>query len=302
MSLPTSDAVLTLDVQRILNDALPRAFAGDAVKLAKINSEIDNFKTRTGIDARSFDRIAVGMRFESTPSAKTTTRTIVIAHGTFNAGTLVAAGRLASKGQYEEQKYGDKAIYVFNVQDRIKMFGVLDMRVNQLAASALTSNMLAIGNPQAVRAAIDASRGKGRVSTDLTTLASRTPNALVGFGANVPPSVIKNLDLDNDEITKNLNAIRQTYGAISVTASGFQLLTIARTELPEQAQGLSETLSALKQFGAMAAGQLMGEKKQLAQHALDSLQIGAQGNELSLQLEVAEADLTALTRLFNRSE
>jgi hypothetical protein len=87
-----------------------------------------------------------------------------------------------------------------------------------------------------------------------------------------------------------------------MTTSGFQLLTIARTELPEQAQGLSETLSALKQFGAMAAGQLVGEKKQLAQHALDSLQIGAQGNELSLQLEVAEADLTALTRLFHRSE
>lgn len=293
---------MTLDVQRILNDALPRAFAGDAVKLAKINSEIDSFKTRTGIDARSFDRIAVGMRFESPVAGKTTTRTIVIAHGTFSATTLVAAGRLASKGQYEEQKYGDKTIYVFNVQDRIKMFGVLDMRVNQLAASALNVNMLAIGNPQAVRAAIDASRGKGRVNADLTTLASRTPNALVGFGANVPPSVIKNLDLDNDEITKNLNAIRQTYGAISTTASGFQLLTIARTELPEQAQGLSETLSALKQFGAMAAGQLQGEKKALAQHALDSLQIGAQGNELSLQLEVAEADLTALSRLFNRSE
>ena len=261
--LPTSDAVLTVDVQRVLNDALPRAFADDAERLAKINSEIDAFKTRTGIDPRAFDRIAVGMRFDSTPAGKTTTRTIVIAHGTFNAATLIAAGRLASKGQYEEQKYGDKTIYVFTIQDRIKMFGVFDMRINQLAVAALNANMLAIGNPATVRAAIDASRGRGRVGADLTALATRTPNALVGFGANVPASVIKNLDIDNDSITENLNAIRQTYGAISMTAAGgFQLLTVARTEKPEQAQGLNETLSSLKQLGGLYIGQLKGDKKQ----------------------------------------
>ncbi|HYE64547.1 MAG TPA: hypothetical protein VD966_03130, partial [Pyrinomonadaceae bacterium] len=295
-SLPASDAVIFVDVRRLLNDALPRVFAGDPAKLAKVNAEVDQFKTRYGIDPRSFDRVAVGARFNNPSANVITTDLVAVAHGTFNAGAIVAAGRLASKGKYREEKYAGKTIYIFSVNDQVKMLGLLNMRVRDLAVSALDANTLAVGELATVRAAIDARSGRGRVSPELVSLATRTPDAIVGFGANMPPNVTQNINLDNEEISKNIASIRQVYGAVGTTTNGFDALAVALTERPEQAQSLSDTLAALKQFGSVLAAQLPGDKGKLAQNALENLRVTTQGNELQIRLELAQTDLAMLVR------
>jgi hypothetical protein len=57
-SLPESDAVAQIRVRRLLNDVMPRLLAGNPAKLAQANADIDQFKTRTGVDPRAFDQIA----------------------------------------------------------------------------------------------------------------------------------------------------------------------------------------------------------------------------------------------------
>ncbi|HKR00044.1 MAG TPA: hypothetical protein VJT09_05195, partial [Pyrinomonadaceae bacterium] len=282
----------------LINEAAPKVFADNPTKLAEFNAEIDRLKARTGLDARSFSTIAVGMRYLNPSPGITTADTVVIAQGTFNSTALIAAGRLASKGKVQEQKYNNATIYVFNVNDQVSVPGMGSMRVRELAVTAPDANTLVMGELPAVRATLDANRARaGGVNADLVNLATRTPSALIGFGANVPPSLTKGVDFNSDEITKLIGSIRQAYGAIGTTANGFDMLMVARTERAQQAQDLSETLTQLKQFGGVLAGQLPEETAKPAQRALNSLQIGAQGNETSLKFELEMADIATLMRV-----
>ena len=300
--LPVSDAVFTIDIKRLITETLPRVFANDPAKLAKVNAEIDNFKTRYGLDPRSFERVAVGARF-NTHGNITTTDTVAVARGSFNAAALVAAGRLAAPSHFTEQKYGGKTIYTFNINDQVKMLGLVDVHVRDLAVSALDSNTIAIGEPDRVRATIDAMRGTARVSNDLVDLATRTPHALIGFGANIPPEVSHNINVGNDDTSRTLASVRQAYGAISSTDAGFDLMTVARTETAEQAKNLGDTIDGAKMLiGFWAAGQ-SGPKGRLAQNVLESLKYSTQGNEVQITLKVAQADInTLMTTLGGRTE
>ncbi|HYJ45840.1 MAG TPA: hypothetical protein VEV81_04430 [Pyrinomonadaceae bacterium] len=295
--LPQSDFVAFVNVKRLINEAAPKAFADDPAKLANFNAEIDKFKTQTGIDARSFENLAVGMRYQHPTPNITTTDTVVIASGTFNANAFIAAGRLAAPGKYEEEKYNGATIYVFNLQEPMKMLGLFNMKVGHVAATTLGSNTLVLGDPVSVRATLDASKLQSRGNNDLIQLATRTPGAFMGFGANVPPSLTAGADFGNAEITKIIGAIRQAYGAVGTTADGFEMVTIARTEKPDEAQNLSDTLSALKQVGGMMAGGLPADTGKLAQSALENLRIKSQGNETTIRLELKQADISTLMRV-----
>jgi hypothetical protein len=301
LMLPASDAVAIVDTKRLLTEAMPRALEGNPARLAEANAEIDRFKTRTGIDLRSFDRIAAGFRFDDRASATTEKRTVAIAQGTFNSGAIVAAGRLAAKGKYKEEKYEGKTIYTFTLEQQVKLFGVINLRVAELAVTALDANTLAMGDPAGVRAAIDAGLGRGeRVNAELVALATRNPNAMIGFGANLPPNAAASLEIDNAELTKNIASIRQVYGSIGTTPTGFDMLAVARTENPDQAQSLSDTIAFLKQAAGMLASHVSKDssKGKLLENALGSMKVKTEGNEVQVRLELAQTDIATLVRGF----
>ena len=295
-ALPASDAVMLIDIKRLLNDAAPRVLGNDPARLAKWNAHIEQFKTQYGLDVRSFEQLAVGLRFQSPRAGVTTTDMIAIVHGTFNSGALLAAGRMAAKGKYQEEKYRNSTIYIFDVNDKVKMGGLFDMNVKQLAVAALDANTLVFGEPEGVRSTIGGSRERKRINTELIQMALRNPNAVISFGANVPQSATQGKDFGNDEINKNLASIRQAYGALGLTPEGFDLTAIARTERADQAKALGDTLSALKQFGGMFVSQLPPEKGKMAQAAIDSLSITTAGNETQIRLALAQAAINELMR------
>ena len=296
-ALPASDAVMFIDAKRLFTDAMPRALASDSTRLAQVNADIEDFKKRTGIDARSFDRIAVGVRYTNPSTGITKLEPVAIAQGTFNPGALVAAGRLAAKGAYQEQQYGGKTIYTFNLNDQIKVFGLLKLRVSELAAAALDANTLAVGEPARVREAIDVRGGRAGVSPDITSLATHTPNAIIGFGGNVPASAVQRLDFGNEEISRSIGSIRQLYGSLGTTPNGFNMLAVLRTGNPTDARNLNDTIAAVRQFAPVLLAQLSGDKGKLAQNAINSLKVSAQGNEVQLGLELPQADITTLLRI-----
>ena len=299
--LPASDGATFVDVRRLLTEAIPRSMADNPAKLAEFNADLEQFKTRTGLDARSFERIAVGARITN-PSATVTKidHTVVVARGTFNASTLAAAGRLAAKGRYREEMHRGKTIYVFSLQDQIKLFGLLRMRVSDLAMSVLDDQTLAFGKPDAVRATIDSSvnRSVATTNADLIALAQRNPTAIVGFGGNVPPAATRNLDFGNAEIERNIAAVRQFYGSVGMSADGFDMLTVLRADNASDAKNLGDTLLAIKQLAPLFAGQLTGQRGRLAKNAIDNLKIAAAGTEVQISLAVAQADITTLVQGF----
>jgi hypothetical protein len=292
--LPPSDFVAYVNVGRLLNEAVPKALSGNPAKLAEFNADLDKFKSQTGIDARSLETMAVGMVYQHPRPDITTTDLVAVARGNFNSGALIAAARLATKGKYREEKYGAATVYLFGIQDQVKMLGLLKMRVGELAVAALDSRTLVIGEPTSVRATLDANKTPGSVNSDLIQLATRTPTGILGFGANVPATLTSTAEFDNPEISKIVGSIRHAYGAVSTTETGFELMSVARTEKPEQAKALSDTLDSLKQLGGLLISQLPAATRKLAQTALENVKIASTGNEMSVRLELAQADISSL--------
>lgn len=290
--LPASDAVVYVDVRRLLTEAIPNILASDPTKLAKFSAELEKIKTKTGFDVRSFERVAVGIPYSNPANA------VAIARGSFSADALVAAGRIYANGKYTEQKYNNKSIYNFTLTEKSKVAGKPD-KTRQIYVAALDANTLAFGMnaPTGVRAAVDANAGgiANRASANLVALAARNPNALVSFGGNVPASLAQQATAFNAEIGKSIAPIRQAYGSVNTTGSNVDTLFAMITGSPDQANALNSTLGALKQFSGLAVSQAPADLRQTVQGVFDSLKITTQGNEVQVTTTFPTAGILSMT-------
>ncbi len=294
--VPKSDAVVVVDVNRLLNETLPKVFAGDSAKLAQITSEIDKFKIETGIDARTFSRAVIAARYTYPSPNVTKLEPVAIATGTFNSAVVVSSARGAAKGTSHVEKYGGTTITILTMNNQVKMFGLWNMNVHELAIAPLNANTVAVGTPSTVRAAIDAGKTPRRDSTDLVTLATRDPQAVIGFAGNVPSSVWTGLNLGTDAIAQDASSIRQAYGSVGTTTTDVSVTIVARTETPTAAKNLGDTVTSLKQLAGFAILQMTGQKKALAESALSNLKINVRANELELRTQVAAANIASLMK------
>ncbi len=293
-SLPPSDAVALVNVNRVLDEALPKLLAENPAKLAEVNAELAQFKIQTGLDPRSFDQIALGLGYSYPREGVAKIKTVAIARGTFNSGAIVAAGRLAANGKYVEQKYQGKTIYLFSLDREIKLLGLWDLKVRDLAVASLDGNTLALGDLDGVRGVIDANRTHRRPNAELIALASRDPSAILGFGGYVPEALLQSLP--NDAVARELTAVRQVYGTLGMTSTDLELMMAARTVDTYSAKNLGDTVEGLKQFGALFINRLSAAKGTLARSALNNLKITTQGNELQIRTTVAQSQVAPLMR------
>jgi len=293
-SLPESDAVAQIRVRRLLNDVMPKLLAGNPAKLVQANADIDQFKTRTGVDPRAFEQIALSVRYGYPSEGITKLQTVALAKGSFNPGAMIAAGRVAANGKYREEKYQGKTIYVYILDQEVSFLGIFGFKVRQLAASPLDTNTLAIGDPQSVRSVIDVGRGRKRANAELIALASRDTDAIIGFGSNVSAALLNNLDIGNASIANDLSAVRQLYGSVGTTEKDVELFIGARTINADSARNLGDTIEGLKQFGGLFINRLTGAKGTAAKSALTNLRITTQANELQIRTAVAQAEIGPL--------
>jgi hypothetical protein len=292
--LPTSDAVTQINVKRVLSEALPKLLAGNSTKLAEVDSQIEQFKARTSLDVRSFDELALGMRYSYPSAGVTKIDTVAVARGAFNTGAIVAAGRVAANGKYREEKYLGKTIYIFTLDQQVKLLGLLDLKIKELAVTPLDANTLALGDAERVRNTVAASRERKRPNIELIALATQDPSAILGFGGNVSAELLQNLRIGNEAIAKDLAAVRQAYGSLGMTDKDLELLVAARTVDAVSARSLGDTVEGLKQFGALFTNRLSGIRWVLARSALGNLKITTQGNELKIRTAVAQSDVAPL--------
>jgi len=295
-SLPPVDAVAVINVSRVFNEAMPKLLADNPAKLADVTNELAKFKTQTGLDPRSFEQVALGFSYQYPREGVTKVSTIALARGTFNAAAIVAAGRLAGDGKYVEEKYQGKTIYLFTFDRQVRLLGVWDVKIKDLAVTALDGNNLALGDLTSVRGAIDAVRTKKYANPALLALATRDPDAIVGFGGNVSPALLENLNLGNATIARELTAVRQVYGTLGMTATDLELMLTARTVDNYAARNLSDSVEGLRMLGTLALGRLSGAKGVLARSAVDNLKVTTAGNELQIRTAVGQSQVAPLMR------
>jgi hypothetical protein len=153
-----------------------------------------------------------------------------------------------------------------------------------------------------VRAAIDAGAGRGKVDSALLSLATRSANAVVGYGVNAPQNASRFFGFDNDQIAKNIDAVRQVYGFVGPTSAGFEMQNFMRTSTGAQAQDVYNMLEGFKDLGGFFASNLSGDKGKLAQNALENLKITKEGQEVMISLELAQADVAMLARVLDKQK
>jgi hypothetical protein len=299
--LPASDVVATLDVKRFLGQALPTLLSSNPTLLASLTAKLDEAQTKTGIDFRQFDQVAVGAAFKPVSAKEMDLDAVVIARGSFNLASLVSVAKIASKGAYREEKVGDKTVYVFSIKDvakkavagsTSKVTGMVDRTIDGLthdvAVTALNPNTLAVGSIARVRQAIE---GRTHVDLELTNLLSRKPDSLVAFAMKTPAGMSHLVPLDNDELGKNLDSIRYLYGSMDVANNNAVMQLMARTLRPEQAQSLLETLQGLQVIGKAFLGSATGPDKQVYSRMIENAQIARSGNDVTLDLSVPQSDI-----------
>ena len=135
---------------------------------------------------------------------------------------------------------------------------------------------------------------ESNANAELIALASRDPNAIIGFGGNMTEQLVANLDIGNAPIAADLKTLRQVYGSVSTTETDLQLFLAARAVNASAAKSLGDTLEGLKQFGALLVGRLSGAKGVLAKSALANMKIVADANELQIRTSVAQAEVGPL--------
>jgi hypothetical protein len=290
-TLPPSDAVAIVKVKSVIDDAMPKLLAGNPAKLSEANAQIEHFKTRTGLDPRSFEEVAIGIRYTYPAEGVTKFRTIGVARGSFSAAALTAAGRIAANGKYREEHYQGKTIYIFSLDQQLRLFGMFDLNIGELAVSPLDANTLAVGDVSTVRDYIGMPRSRNRANAELIALASRDPNAIFGFGGNISPQLRKTLSLTNDAIARDLTAIRQVYGSVALSEKDLHVMVAAKTVDEYAARNLAGTVEGLKQFGGLFVNRLPAAKAAPARNALATMSITNQGNELQIRTSVAQTSL-----------
>jgi hypothetical protein len=301
--LPASDGVVTLDVRRFFNDALPSLLSANQPMLAEITGKIEEAKAKTGVDIRQFSSVAVGVISRKREGSKALDYDpVVIARGDISSGALIGAAKLAANAKYREEKFGDKTIYIFEakkiVADNSAKAGapagtdkVLDRVSSEIAVTALDSTTLALGDPVRVRETLT---GKTRISADLLGLLATENSPVVTFAGRVPAGVESLLPLDNDELGKSLASIRYMFGNLDVTGGNAAVHAVARTLQSSQAKSLLETLEGLQMVGKAFLGGAKGVDKEVYARMIDNAKFTTRGNDVMLDLAVSQSDIDIL--------
>lgn len=301
--LPASDGVVTIDVRRFLIDALPSLLAANQPMLAEINSKIEEAKTKTGVDIRQFNSVAVGVTSKKREGSKNLDYDpVVIARGDISSGALIGAAKLAANAKYREERFGDKTIYIFEakkiVADNTKKAGasaatnkVIDRVSSEIAVTALDASTLAFGDPIRVRETL---AGKTRVSADLLSLMATEGSPVMTFAGRVPQGANTLIPLDNDELGKSIASIKYVFGNVDVGAGSATVHAAARTTQPAEAKSLLETLEGLQMVGKAFLGAAKGADKEVFARMINNVKFTTRGNDVLFDLSVPQSDIDIL--------
>ena len=250
-AFPDSQAVLFVNIQKIVRDALPRFVPPN--DLQKLYTE----PQKVGFDVKGVEYAIVGVRLTEPLPPGGAPEFVVFLRGTFNADSLLSLARAALDTQgikAANENYGGRTLDILDVASLNKKPGgdggegsspsSPPIPYKEVAATALDANTIVVGVPAYVRAAIDAAgSGAGRLNAGLIDLATRDPNSLVSLTAALPPSVFQYLDKTGvpkgSEADRLIRSLRQVSLSTGMTALDFTMRASVQTESAADASAIS---------------------------------------------------------------
>jgi hypothetical protein len=293
-ALPASDGVFLVNVQGLLQKAVPRVLPPEAISELDMMSEF--LRAQAGIDVRRLNSIAVGFRVLRFITSRTLPEYYAVFKGAFNSELLVKALREADSGRLREEEYRGYRIYTFDLNAMLATPGMppLPAFIRSLALVILDDTTLAVGSLDNVRRTIDASDGQGRINSELVKLATLAPDTLMSFSVlNIKakdPGLMTTNWRAADELTQALESIDQLSASVTMKTEGFEFLLFARTGSARQAEVLRDLLLPLiRQTGGMISdARLRG--------VFDTLQMTTEENVLHARTEISQTLVATLIK------
>jgi hypothetical protein len=134
----------------------------------------------------------------------------------------------------------------------------------------------------------------------VSALLTPRPNPIVAFASRVPEGARNLLPMDNDELGKNIDSIRFVYGWADVAVGKTSINLTARTATPENAKGLYDTVDFLKTLGKGLLGNSKKPANAVYARLIDSAKLSNSGNEVAIDLTVAQSDVDLLLGMLNK--
>ncbi len=303
--LPASDGVAIFDAKRFFNDALPKVLSANQPMLGHIMSEVANMESKTGIDLRKFDQIAVGVAFKAISEKETDIEPVAIASGDINSTAIITAARVAAKDVFREEAAGDKTIFIISPKDvaqktpsastNAKVKSIADKALGSfnrdVAVAALDRSTIVIGSVDRVRTTL---AGNTHVNAEVSGFLSQRGTSILTFAVKMPSGVSQMLPAEFDSLDTSVGAIKFVSGSLDVTTVGTAIKIAARTGNADQALQLKDTMEVLQSMG----GSLMSASKKPDQkmygRLLKSAKLDARGTDVTLDILVPQADIDLL--------
>lgn len=287
-NLPEADTLVYFNPQRILNDAAPRVLA--EADLAKLRERFESLKEDIGVDPSKVDYVVIALRFKK-PSAElsfTPPEFLVLTSGDFSADSLLILGKIGSNGRLYDEKYGSKTISLIKVDEALGEAGKnpFTSSYSTLAVASINANTIGAGSPAYVKAALDASDGKGRISGESLNSLLRDPNALISIAGSPLMFLSKSFGLlgteANARAAKCDSKLGDFYAAVTLEGTNFRLRGLMNADNPDTARLITNLLSGLlaQDFSLM--------KDNPATPVLKSFKLTPQENEILVQADVPQ--------------
>ena len=294
--LPEADTLIYLSPQRILNDVAPKVVQPSEV--ANMRATFVDLKRSIGIDPSTIEYLAVALRFNK-PSADLSfvpPDVLVVAGGDFSSDSLITLVGLGLQENARDEKYGTKTLTIMKIgpiaEEAAK--NPLLKSLTELGAVALNANTIAFGNVGYLKAAVDATEGKGRISS--TTIASvlRDPNTLVSAAGSPLTSFAKSFGMLGTQTVARDSRCETKFGdfyaAITMNGTNFNLRGAMNADNPDTAKIINGLLSGMFQ----QAINYVPEKE--TQSVLRNIRILSKENEVVFEADVPQATVASFIR------
>jgi hypothetical protein len=295
-NLPEADTIIYFNPRRILTEAAPRVM--QAKDLDGMNTAFSEIKSKAGIDPRTLDYLVIASRFKK-PSDDLRFMLpdfMVVVSGDFDGGALIQIAREAAKGKLREETYNSKPIHLFTIEDVAKQSEKMPIlsSLSEVAIAQLNGDTIAVGTTSYVKAAVDATTGKGRISPELLSSAMRDPSVLVSTAGSPWTAFAKTFALlgtaNNPRNPKCDMKLGDYYAGITMDATSFKIRGAMNADNPDTAKIIKSLLS----MGLEAVISEVKDSK--AQAALRGLTITPTETEVLVQADVSQQTVADFIR------
>ena len=287
-NLPEADMLFFINPQRILNEVVPKVLPAKDVE--EMRKGFEMAKQMAGVDPTKVDYIVLAVRVKK-PTGELSFQPpeiMAVASGDFSSEALMTLARMASQGKLRDQKYGNKTLGLMTIDPIVKEAekNPILKSFTEVGVVTLTPNSIAVGSPSYLRAAIDASEGKDRITTETLNSLVRDSNALISIAGRPFYAFAKAFGMHGTEVTARApkcdTRLGDFYAAVTMDATNFMLRGAVNEDNPDTAKIFSNLFSGMLRFA------LSNTKDPAVLSLANNIAIAAEGDEVLVRADLPQ--------------